>query len=314
MSARRGGGCAVTSRKRSLSARSSFPESAEPQSYPGAAALEPTAASSTPEREARRLRLRGELVGHVIRLTDELRDPRNLDSPLALAPGCNWTSWKAAHRRWLHGELSHHRYARVLEDGVILRTYSLDFLVQLERIVETLQPLMRANRIVVPVWYEGLGRTWDGRIYSAMDFGGVKIEQTIALSRQLKPEWRQGEEYRGFLGLLYSATHELGHARPADQHHVDAAEFLGHGVGFQVRHGLLLHQFLSGETLLPRNEKRALRRWARDDDWGRPICPAPGLNWGRGYEPWSADGWRPEPTLNVPADCGDGSRFSASRH
>jgi len=70
------------------------------------------------ERERRRLELRRQWTGRLIALTPELRDPRNLDGPLAISPQFPWDTWLAAHPTWSHPEFRQHRYAMAASIGV----------------------------------------------------------------------------------------------------------------------------------------------------------------------------------------------------
>jgi len=221
------------------------------------------------ERERRRLELRRQWTGRLIRLTLELRDPRNLDSPVSLSPSFPWDAWLAAHPTWTHPESRHHRYAMIMEDGTLLRAYSADFLVRLKWAVETVRPVMREFDIPVPAFYEELSRCWAGSLKPASYHGDAYVEQVILLS---------GQQHRDTY-LAYTAFHEMAHARPRLECPRPVEDYFAHLEPFQIRFGLILKRFLETDTSMREAQRRFLRSYAWEDDYGRPLHPGPERGW-----------------------------------
>lgn len=241
-----------------------------------------------PREENRRVEQRRRLAGQVVKLDEALRDPYNPENPLALAPSFSWDKWRALHPGWSHCELRRGlSFAKVLDDGTILKTYSRDFLTELERVVATLQPLSSSRKIQVAYWYEQRGWRVGGRVDPSMELDGVSVPQGIGLGRYWPVTWTDqwgrilshGKEPAVFTELCFNGVHEMCHCRPSDESGRGPQEYLGHSEEFGIRFGLMLDEFLRTDTTLPPNEKRAIRRLARNDEWGRPICPVHGRDW-----------------------------------
>lgn len=241
----------------------------------GSAALTPREASRNPlrpilvsgaglapdERERRRLALRQELAGRLLVLTPELRDPRNLDNPLALNPAFPWKMPSS------DPEFRRHCYALVLEDGVVLRSYSVEFLIRLRWAVKMVRPLMRREHLEVPVFYESRSTKLGGRQYTPITVAGFYLEQSIVLtSLATDPH------------LLYITLHELAHCTPAGCQ-LDPRSFGEHGFAFQTRFGEYLHFVLETSTKPAGLENRWLRSFAVEDDYFPPIHPGPERGW-----------------------------------
>jgi hypothetical protein len=220
------------------------------------------------EREKRRLALRREWAGRLIVLTPELRDPRNLDNFLALSPQFPWTEWFVAHPSWVHPEFRKHRYALALDDGTLLKTYSVDFLMRLKWAVETVRPLMAERGLEVPAFYEELTMNWTGTIHPASTYGDAYVEQTILLS---------GCEEDRDTYLLFTLLHELAHARPRSERHRPVEDYFGHRTAFRTRFGILLHRFLEMDTGISNLRRLWLRAYAVEDRFA-PINPGPEVN------------------------------------
>lgn len=216
------------------------------------------------------------MVGRIIRMTPELQDPLSRENFLALNASFPWAGWLAAHPTWQHNETRRYRFAMVLDSGVLLKTYTVGFLFRLLWIVETIQPLMAAKGIEVPVFYEGLGHAWNGKILSAMDHGGVYTEQTIVLC---SPQHR--DTY-----LLHAAIHELAHCRPSHERDTSVEDYLWHREDFRARHGLILYDFLATEKTLNPSQRRCLRSYAMEDDQAPPIHPGPEPGWNFEGKQW----------------------------
>jgi len=224
------------------------------------------------ERERRRLELRRQWTGRLIALTPELRDPTDLDGPLAMNPRFNWPQWRASvPRSWDHGALRCHRWGLVLSDGTVLRVYKKEFLPRLQWAVESVTPLLRRHHIEVPLWCESQATVWTGCCHPLMTLNGEGIGNTILLSGR-EPDLR----------LVYNTIHEIGHCTPGPRSDLDpTVETLGHDEGFRRRFGTLLYEFLDEGKTLDEDQRLWLRSCAVYDDWGAPICPSlePGWCW-----------------------------------
>jgi hypothetical protein len=226
---------------------------------------------SPAEREQRRLELRRELAGRLIVLTPELRDPRSLDNFLALSPQFPWDHWRAAHPTWHHPEFRRHNYGMCLRDGTLIKAYSVDSLIRMKWVVETIQPLMKLCDIEVPAFYEDLAWRWSGCYRRPENLGGVHIEQTVQLSIQ-------GEPRDTF--LLYTAIHELAHGRSLHERNRPIDLYLNHRQPFRRHFGLLLIAFLSttGRSL-GSGQQRWFRSYCVEDRYSPPIHPGPEWGW-----------------------------------
>jgi len=225
---------------------------------------------SESEREKRRLELRRKWTGRLIVLTPELRDPRNPDNPLALSWQFNWNGWKAAHPTWQHPEFRKHCFAIVLKSGVLLKAYSVDSLIRMKWIVETIQPLMKIYGIEVPAFYEDLARKWAGCYRRPEEFDGVRIEQTV----QLGVQWWRHDTF-----LLYTAIHELAHGRSRHEQDRPIDLYLNHRQPFRRHFGLLLAAFLITDTRLTRRKQCWIRSYCVEDSYAPPIHPGPERGW-----------------------------------
>ena len=224
------------------------------------------------DRERRRLELRREWTGRLIVLTPELRDPRNPDSPISLVPSFPWDAWRAEHPSWHHPESRRHRYALILESGRILRAYSVDSIMLLKWVVETIQPLMKLYDIEVPAFYEDLASTWAGCCRYPEERDGVYVEQTIQLS--IRSNQRP-------VFMLFTAIHELAHCRARRDRDLPFGLYLHHRKPFRTRAGLLCAAFLNttAREALSRRQQAWFRSYCVEDDWGRPIHPGPEKGW-----------------------------------
>jgi hypothetical protein len=209
------------------------------------------------------LRLRDSFRGQTVRIKPEWQNPNNWENPFALDPSFFFGS----HFR--HPETKKYAWARVLDNGLILKARTRNGIEQLERSYNAIAPMMKDLDLEVPVLYEIKGYSLGGQCCGASNWS-KELPKVIQLNTEAMPD-----------NQLWSLIHETAHLRVMDhseQFRRNFADHLDHYIRNYAtpEQAAFLEKNASTDTYAPPiwNEHRnqsGFRPVLREQDWNGRI-------------------------------------------